>query len=187
MNLFLKYLIFTVFALQIQLVIADININTEYYTVEGKNAEDLIQQLSQKGINGYAGYTKWDIKTNYQYKINSNNCHLTNYNIDLKVVFTMPKWIDKSTANRKLQLKWNNWYKSLLAHEKNHASHGEKAYIEIEQQFSKLPRKDNCQELETSLNMFTDNIISKYIKKDKRYDKLTNHGETEGASSTTLK
>ena len=99
----------------------------------------------------------------------------------------MPKWKNKSSAKSALQKKWDKWYKKLLAHEKTHGSHGKKAYKEIKQQFSNQDSKKNCKQLEKAINLFTNTIIKKYNKKDKLYDKQTDHGVTEGASTELLR
>lgn len=187
MTLFTKNLFFIVLLLQMQIVNAERSSETNYYSVYGKNADDLISEFTNKGHDGFAGYTYWEIKTNYHYESDNKSCRLTDYNVDLIISYTMPKWKDKSGANRKLQKKWDKWYKSLLAHEKTHGSHGEKAYKELKRQFSSQSSKKNCKKLERTINSFTNKIINKYLKEDKLYDKRTNHGETEGASTQLLR
>ena len=159
---------------------------SQYYSIEGTTAEELIQQMSHKGPFGYSGYAKWDIKIKYTWNDIGHLCVLTSSGVDLNILYTLPKWSNKSRGEVELQRSWDIYYTNLMKHENGHGEHGELAYKEIKKGFSRISSRENCRQLEQALRTVTDNAIAKYAQKDVDYDQHTGHGDTQGASWSML-
>jgi predicted secreted Zn-dependent protease len=94
----------------------------------------------------------------------------------------MPKLPNSYNFKHNIKSTFNNYYKKLLAHEKNHKKYAVQAAKEIDKKILSLGTYKNCTSLKKSLVRKTNRIFDKYKKKNIDYDKRTKHGHTEGAN-----
>lgn len=70
---------------------------------------------------------------------------------------------------------------ALQLHEDGHKDHGVAAAQEVLSTITNLPAYPSCPELETAANTAGKSVIERYNQKDIEYDRVTQHGATQGA------
>ncbi|MEO1199804.1 MAG: DUF922 domain-containing protein [Pseudomonadota bacterium] len=126
---------------------------TVHYDIRGDTAADLLDEMSDKGPEGYWGFTRWWVSW-------TANCE-----VDIEVTYTMPKWLDRDRAPTRLRQQWDRMYQALWLHEKQHGQHGINAGNEI---------------FDTGCSEDPYDIIERWGEADRDYDARTQHGWTEG-------
>jgi len=165
-----------------------VNVKTNYYTVRGNSPQQLRQQLNQLGPisrtgRRFDGNTKWRIRWNYGYSNRPNQCQLTNAQITVNVTITMPRWQTQANAPIQLKQRWQRYIKALQLHENGHRDHGVAAARELTNSLRQLGQRrfSSCTAMSQQFKQTSDRIISYYSQRDRDYDRVTQHGRTQGA------
>ena len=164
----------------------NVSIKTNYYDIQGSTAKQLRSQLNQLGVvdpktgKRFDGYTSWRVWWNYRYRPIGNQCQIAQVTVNVQVVYTMPRWNPSATASMDLRNRWNRYITALRLHEDGHKNHGVKAGQDILKTLNNLTT-DSCQRIGDIANRKGDAIIKQYNLKDIDYDRLTQHGLTQGA------
>lgn len=158
-----------------------IGIETNYYLVNGKNAQAIRKDMNAKRSRNYDAYTSWRVNWHFYWKNNNTSCMFTKVNTKVAVKFTLPKLATNSIAGQDVQQRWNNYYTALIAHENSHRNFGVNAATEIEHALLTMGGRDNCKVLEKDGNNLARSVLDKYIAAEKQYDIDTNHGMNDGA------
>lgn len=157
------------------------------YEIEGKTAEELRQQMNQKGPidshekRRYDAITRWRFQYEYRYNYTANQCKITAAKVDIFITFTMPKWRNYNQASPELVERWNRYIRALQLHENGHKSHGIDAGIEMGKALSQIPSYVTCPLLKKAIQDRSEKIVKKYTQMDINYDKITGHGRTQSA------
>lgn len=163
-----------------------INIITNYYNVRGNTALEIAQSLySQSPIiyqkKKYHGYTSWNVKWNFNWYQYPNYCQITTVKTTVNVKYTLPKLINYSSLSSPLKQKWDKYYRALINHEEGHKNFGVNSAHNIEKAILNMGKTNSCQQLEKDANIIGNNVIKSSIEQEKEYDRITNHGVTQGA------
>ncbi len=110
-----------------------------------------------------------------------SQCTLKNIRVNKNTTIIFPQWTSQSHAPKTLIVERQRYKTALMKHELGHAKFGELAQIEIESTLQNLPPANTCDEMDKQANKAAYAILYKYQRKDKRYDKVTDHGHTQGA------
>lgn len=127
-------------------------VSHDYYEIEGKTGRQLKHQMRELGPKGFWAYTRWHVKW-------SSDCI-----VSLTVSYTYPRLKDRAQVPLSLRMQWDKMMKTLEEHEIGHAEHGFTAAHEIKDAECKGAKK----------------IVQKWAQEDKKYDKQTKHGKTQG-------
>lgn len=180
------FLIAIVFAFGGSQAIAKTTVDIDYYEIYASDAREVFSQIASKGSNGFAAHTDWAISYQYTTSQRSGNCRLVSNDISLSIEYLLPKWKNEVFADLALQSRWKDWYKNLVAHEEQHGAHGEAAYESISRQFDQLDSEPSCEDLSAELASIVSITLAEYADIDDEYDRLTQHGTTEGAAQINL-
>ena len=156
-----------------------------FYRVDGDTATDIWADIESKTPVKHDGrwhvaYTKWNVNWRFWWLENTDGCEITRINTTLDVVYTLPKLTHISSLPDALSRQWNDYYTALYEHERGHKDIGVKAAIEIEEIISAMAPKATCPQLEQAANDLARNVIQKYSRIEKDYDRRTNHGLNTG-------
>lgn len=130
-----------------------VTVKTDHYYIQGKTAAQLKDLMKRRGPKGFWAYTSWYVRW-------SGNCA-----VSLEIRHTYPRWTDRSSAPAGMQHRWDHMIANLTLHEEGHGQIGLEAAREIERSGCKGDPMD---------------IIGKWVRHEKRYDKKTRHGMTQG-------
>lgn len=163
-----------------------ITVDYRYYAVGGSTPQALRSQLNQlspvvEDGQRFDGKTYWYVRWFYNYANKGNRCRITQAKSSVEVVFTLPQWQQPTNAPRSLADKWQRYMSALQLHEDGHKDHGIAAAQEVLAVMKNLPDYSSCSELETAANAAGKSVIQRYNQKDIEYDRVTQHGATQGA------
>ncbi len=162
-----------------------ININTQYYSIQGTTAKKLRNEMISKSSikqsgNTYDASTSWFVSWHFNWYENNGKCKISKVKSSVKVKFTFPMWSNHHDSSFKLKKHWDRYYKALIDHENGHKKFGINAAKEVEKQLLSLSSK-TCSALEKKANKKAQIILNKYYILEKKYDESTNHGMNNGA------
>ncbi len=90
-----------------------------FYDLDALTREGLLQQISQRGPNGYDGVTEWQITWNWLCRV------------ELRSRITLPKHTRLADLGPLQQNSWKAYLAALRRHEFTHQYHGERAAKEV--------------------------------------------------------
>ncbi len=155
----------------------------EYYSVTPSLKSDLRNSLDasspiKKNGKVYYGYTKYNIKWNFWWKSKPNKCTISKVKTTLKLKYTMPKL---ESNDQEIKSVWERWYPNLRKHEKRHGELAKRMVRKIDNSIYQMKPRKNCKDLKVAANKLAHNLMSDLKALNVKYDKKTNHGETEHA------
>lgn len=169
-----------------------VSVRYKYYPIRGRTDTELRSQMSQKGpldaLEGrrYDAYTAWTVNWSYRYKSVGKQCTIASVQTKVGITFTLPKWQPASGTPRSLKAEWKQYLAALQTHEDGHKYHGIAAGQDVIRTLSRFPSAASCSTLGTTANQAAQQIIQRYNQKDIEYDRLTQHGFTQGAVFPTM-
>ena len=123
-----------------------------FYRVSALTADGLRKEMAQNGPEGYWGYGRWTLRW-------SANCK-----VRLKTTIDLPRHSRPTALPPDLRRAWDAMVTALLAHERQHTTHGLQAALEIERSKCRNPH----------------DIVDRWSAEDKRLDRRTDHGLKDG-------
>lgn len=164
---------------------AKVNIteNNVFYSVNAKTKETLLATINnatpiREDGEVFHGHTKWNINWRFWWKSNSSQCRINKVEASLILTLTMPKLV---STDEQVKQVWSNWYPNLLTHEIGHINLAKATIKEIEKSLLAIPTQSSCQRLEQTANTLAQQKMTELSKASKKYDRETNHGESQGA------
>jgi predicted secreted Zn-dependent protease len=156
------------------------------YAISGANAAALRSDMHRLGPyhdgKSYSAYTYYYVKWHYEHTSKNDGCVITSQQVTVDTNSTYPHWLNYAAASPAMQQRWNTFLDNLKIHERVHIEHGRLAANEIDTMLAALTAMQNCNILENVINQQADNILEKYKEEDMEYDRVTNHGITQGAT-----
>lgn len=165
---------------------AEIRVDSVYYTVEGHTAEHIWADVIAKSPvqhNGrqHVAHTRWNVNWQFWWLTDGNSCEISKVTTRLDVTYTLPRLRQTPAMPESVIAHWDKYYSALFDHELGHKDLGARAVTEIENQISNMGPRGSCEQLESDANEIGKNVIEKYSRIEKDYDRTTNHGLNTGA------
>jgi predicted secreted Zn-dependent protease len=161
----------------------------EYYDVSGttaselKSSTDLMGPLkrAEDGTGRAAGNTVWNVRWRWQLQSSSaqKSCALTSFDTSVEIVMTLPHWAGR-VAGTALADRWDRYLEALTTHERGHADNGIHAARAIQSEIAAFPPAPTCPQLGEAIKARATAILDAHRDQDREYDRLTQHGVTQG-------
>ncbi len=179
----MRYILFLLMLLGLSDIQAKpvINIETHYYEVDGKNAQEIRKDMKRKHPDAYDAYTAWRVDWRFFWFETAKDCHLTKVKTTVGVKFTLPKLVENNQADKETQQRWARYYQALIEHENGHRDFGIRTAEAIESALLAMGSRQNCIILERDANNLGYGILNQAIADEKQYDIDTQHGMKYGA------
>lgn len=164
-----------------------VSVRYNYYPIQGMSDTELRSQMTRQGpldtLEGrrYDANTTWAVRWSYRYKPLGNQCAIAAVETKVDITFTLPQWQPASGPSRSLVAEWNQYLAALQTHEDGHKNNGIAAGQDVMKMLSRFPSAASCKTLGVAANKAAQQIIQRYNQKDIEYDRLTQHGFTQGA------
>lgn len=162
--------------------------NKSYYEVTGHTIAAIRSSLNRQSpvrhpITGqqFDAYTQWEVRWRYQWHKEPGQCEIRSVTVHYDVDYTLPRWRAPHGVDHAVQQRWIHYINSLNHHEKRHDAYGERAAIAIEEALWQMGTFPSCQQLSAQANLEANAILQHYIELEKRFDRRTHHGATQGA------
>jgi len=143
----------------------------EYYDVHGLTAQDIRASLDdhQRHTHGFGGH---DAMTSSKLYWTSG----ARASVRVDILYQLPKWVDSEQAPADLREAWHRFQKAILVHEDGHRQLIEEEVQAIEQMVLAAGPQPNGR-LSHDVNI----LMGTFDKKQIEYDRVTQHGRTQGA------
>ncbi len=157
-----------------------------HYDIHGNTQRALVQQLRAKGPTTSSGQrfdalTRWNVTWNFRYEPRGGSCVITRIDTRTEATITLPRWRSQSGAPPTLVRNWNRYISALREHEYTHYAHASDAAHEIQRMGRSFSQRGDCRGIEQAFNRQANAAIDRARDRDRRYDRRTGHGRSEGA------
>jgi predicted secreted Zn-dependent protease len=168
---------------RIQAAVADQDITGDvaYYDVAG----DTRSAIRRSIVETRARYTHADYDANTQWHIHykyspgrSADRGASTFSVDESITITIPRWVDHGTADSGVSRSWTTYSRNLLFHEEGHYLIDEACVLAMRERVSELPGNTPFSQVDEMCKQ----TMHEYSQMNADYDRITNHGETQGAA-----
>ena len=158
----------------------EVNVRTKYYKVRGNTAADIRRDLDRRSPVEYDAQLNWNIEWRFTRRQFLDWCKMTKVAVAVNIVYTLPRLVQTPLPPPEVLGAWQKYMAALLLHEHGHALTGIRAGYAIERKIKNMRRR-SCLQLTKDAHAAVYAEIWRASALDKKYDKDTNHGATEGA------
>ena len=147
----------------------------------GQSLSRAINQASPIRQNGqiYHAYTRWQVQWNYWWREQRDGrCQIDLTRTQLHATLTLPRLSGGDAQQRQ---RFEHYLGALREHELGHFRIGQAAAAEIDKALLQTPEYPTCAELQQQANQRANTVLQRYIEQERRYDRDTDHGRTQGA------
>lgn len=156
-----------------------------YYDIFGDDPIAIRQSMNaQRKLHvkgGYDAYVSWFLRWRFHYDDDLKGCRIISSSSRLKVKYSLPRLVNLEQKSEQTRIRWQQYYDALIEHEHGHRDWGVKAGIAIEQGLLSMPYYRDCLSLRVEAQRVASNILTKHLRAEKNYDRITRHGATQGA------
>lgn len=158
----------------------------ERYAIVGASSSELMRQMRELGPvdppsgKRMHGFAEWRVSWSYQYAPGRGGCRLTQHEVELDVVITLPEWRDKDAADGRMQAGWADFLHKLEEHERGHRAIGVEAAHAVDAALAEAPGRSDCDGFGERLDSVAERAMDRYLRADAEYDMRTGHGQTQG-------
>lgn len=128
----------------------------------------------------FHGGTQWKLTPQFGWRMEGHLCKIRQISVYLQGSYTLPEMTNRDIASPTLIAVFDEYYTSLLHHEKGHQALWIQAGEEIERILNTMPPQYQCSQLKSLAKKRVNTIVEKYQRLNQNYDKETGHGKTQG-------
>jgi predicted secreted Zn-dependent protease len=148
----------------------------ETFDVSGRTIDEVSGRL---GL-GHVARTRWHVGWKYAFE-ESGTCRLKDFRVAVSATIRMPRWVDRDAASPADRRTWDTFDAAMRKHEEGHRENGIHAGQELAREIPGVGPRGDCGQLKAAIEQTANRIIAKYGEADADYDRVTNHGLTQGA------
>jgi predicted secreted Zn-dependent protease len=128
----------------------------------------------------FHGLTNWRVHWKYRWSERSaDNCAISSATVTASATITLPRLVRGSPEG---YAQWKPYIAALTEHEQGHYDIAIEAAHEIERRLRTVPPHGDCRLLKDAADNVARATMAEYKARDREYDRLTQHGRTQGAS-----
>lgn len=156
----------------------------QHYDVQVASGESLNRALNQASPfreNGqiYHAYTRWRVQWNFWWREQRDGrCQIDLTRIQLHATITLPRLGGGDAQQRQ---RFEQYLSALREHELGHYRIGQAAAAEIDAALHATPEYPSCAELQQQANRRANTVLQRHVEQERRYDRDTGHGRSQGA------
>jgi predicted secreted Zn-dependent protease len=159
-----------------------------YYDIRGSNAGELRAAMSASGPldrmgsgRHWSGQAHWSVKYWIHDSEAGGNCSISRAQVHIDSEVDLPRWADRDTAAPELREQWDRYIAALRTHELGHLDNGIRFGNALAQHLAAIPAQSECSPLLGLAQREFDTVLPDYNRMDVEYDRVTSHGELQGA------
>lgn len=154
------------------------------YRVTGSTPAELRASMLASGPEESGGrfyaYTSWHVRWRYDYGPAGGVCRMEDVNVRYRSRIQLPRWDSPRDADDEMVAAWREFVTALREHEYGHRDIGARAARDIHRRLRSMSVR-RCENMSERANAEAHGILDLYRLEEDRYDRTTNHGETQGA------
>lgn len=147
-----------------------------YFTIGGKTAEDLDQELSHRGpltkATGarHPGATEIKFGGELTYVEQNGRCGVGTVKVKLHTKILLPRWTNRKRTSAELALIWDTLAADIKRHEERHAEIARNYARTLEKRLLSLRPTKSCDEIQALVGKTTQEIMDAHDKDQLRFD-----------------
>ena len=158
------------------------NLRYSYYDVNagrGNLYEQILAAVpARPGGGALVGNTVWEIGWEPVMEQTDSQCQFTGINIDLDIDISLPRLVRSSVKQRRA---FDRFITALREHELGHAKIATTTAQQLEREVMAIPPGPDCASIEAKADAAWDALWQRATDGEKEYDRITEHGKTQGA------
>ena len=152
---------------------------TKFYNIRAKNAQDVFNQISRKGLMR-RGIQHAVATTLIKLKIDrvkiqrrGRRCVVKDVRVKLTLVYSYPRWRNVKQSSKNARKKWRRYYKQVVRHEEEHGALAKKMARNVERSARKLTGRTSrdCNDLTRKLKRSFNKINRQHDRQQNAFDK----------------
>ena len=163
------------------------NLRKETYAVAGESAAELRDDLDRKRPPSPDGRrfdanVLWSLTWSFHFDPTPRACALNNATVELQMLVRLPVLAAEAEPSQSTRERWDYFALLLETHEAGHVD----TYVEgaraLQEAFAAVQPMATCEELRAVLGDLGASAIDAIRIADMQYDRLTDHGRSQGAT-----
>jgi len=158
------------------------------YTIGGATPDEILGEMKRNGpgsddvgLRLGLHVSQWRYSYQYTGGGQSGRCRLTEAQVLLRSVIVLPAWTDAATAPADVAAGWRPFLRSLTDHERGHRTRAKTQGANLWTSLLGLEAVD-CPALERRVRETAESVLADGQEAQRRYDRETAHGATQGAT-----
>ena len=141
----------------------------------------LVSQDFSGRTKTFAGQSDWYVDWAPCLEPRGAGCRLGGVSAVAYVTYTLPRWADRNFAVEQVGARWDRYATNLLAHERGHGAVALEVARRFEVELVGLVDMERCEDVTDEAARRVDAIIRHGETMQNEYDRVTEHGSTQGA------
>lgn len=154
------------------------------YRITGSTPAELRRSMldagPEEGGGRFYAYTSWHVRWRYDYAPSGGVCRMDDVDVRFRSRIQLPRWDPPADADDRTVSAWRDFVTALREHEYGHRDIGARAARDILERLRSMTVR-RCDDMSERANAEAHGILDLYRLREDRYDRTTNHGETQGA------
>jgi predicted secreted Zn-dependent protease len=149
-----------------------------YFTIKGKTADQLDQQLSTNGPTAsgssarHPGATKIRFGGDATYVQTGGRCRVASAKVTVHTQIILPRWANRRGASKQLSMIWDALSSDIKRHEERHAAIARNQARVMEKQILALPPQGNCERMQELVTDVSTRGIEEHDRLQARFDRI---------------
>lgn len=149
-----------------------------YFNVGGHTAEELEAELAEHGPQvsdtgtRHSGATRIKMGGSVTYQASGSSCRVKDAVVELETHLTLPRWTNRSRANRNTVLIWDTLSSDIKRHEERHAEIARQWARKLERALETLRPQSDCKKMAARVDAKTKAIVDKHAADQQRFDRV---------------
>ncbi|RDJ12168.1 DUF922 domain-containing Zn-dependent protease [Rhizobium grahamii] len=149
-----------------------------YFTIKGKTADQLDQQLSSNGPTAsgssarHPGATKIRFGGDATYVQAQGRCRVGSAKVTVHTQIILPRWTNRRGASKQLSMIWDALASDIKRHEERHAEIARNQARIMERQILALPPQSTCERMQELVTDVSTRGIDEHDRLQARFDRI---------------
>lgn len=162
-----------------------LQLRTNYYTVMGATVPEIRRSLDQgrpqSATGPHDGVTTWNITWQSSIRQRGGVSRLSAFTTRTTITITLPRWQAPTNAAPDVAKAWQDYWAALQTHEQGHVQLVRATVTELHQRVRAVPPGSDGEALRQQIEELAQGILATGTARHENYDRLTEHGKTQGA------
>jgi len=159
--------------------------STNHYAVVGGDLRQIQRSMDRarpwKREHSQVAVTQWHIRTRFAVASFQGRFRCSGFNTQTTIRITMPRWREAESMSAEVRSEWARFHDALLEHEAGHGQIAMTAAAEMHRRVGTVRTESDPETLKQRVEQLVAQITDEYRERDAEYDRLTQHGATQGA------
>jgi predicted secreted Zn-dependent protease len=162
-----------------------LQLQTNYYTVTGATLPEIRRSIDQarpqSGAGPHDGLTAWHITWHTAIRQRGGVSRLSAFTTRTTIHITLPRWQSPTNAAPEVVKAWQDYLATLQKHEQGHVQLARATVTELHLRVKAVPPGGDGEVLRQQIEELARGIVATGTERHENYDRLTQHGSTQGA------